>query len=196
METLLGQLNAVPGVVGSLLCGQDGRILAQAFPPAFDLATLGAAAQAAAESVTGLASATGPVRMLDVRCGSARIVARPIAGASLLFLCAPGMNLQPLVISTSVAAPRLEKLLSGRAGAAAGSAGNAASPRTGGALVAAVRRIDAVIARRKLDAFKVRGAIAMKAGFGLGFIDAETPDDPEKLAALEAAARAVLGDSF
>jgi predicted regulator of Ras-like GTPase activity (Roadblock/LC7/MglB family) len=190
VETLLGQLNAVPGVVGSLLYGGDGQLLAQAFPPAFDAASLSGAAQAAAEGLAGLAPATGEGRMLDLRCANARIVARPIAGANLLFLCAPGTNLQPLAISTSVVAPRLEKLVAARA--AAGSTPAATRPHC--RLFATVQRIEAIIAKKRLDAFKVRGAIAMKAGFGLGFIDAETPDDPEKLANLRAAASAVLGE--
>lgn len=33
MKTVLAQLNTVPGVVGSLLCGADGALLAEAFPP-------------------------------------------------------------------------------------------------------------------------------------------------------------------
>ena len=190
METVLGQLNSVPGVIGSLVCGSEGQVLAQAFPATFDAATLAEAARALAESAAGLATVTGDVRMLDLRCASARIVARPIAGASLLFLCAPGMNLQPLAISASVVAPKLEKLVSARA-APGGAAGPSAAG--GGALWALVQRIDAVIERKRLDAFKVRGAIALKAGFGLGFIDAETPDDPDKLSKLRAAAAAVLG---
>ncbi len=192
METVLGQLNSVPGVIGSLVCGPEGQVMARAFPPTFDPATLADAARALSESAAGLATVTGDVSMLDLRCATARIVARPVAGASLLFLCTPGMNLQPLAISTAVVASKLEKLVSARAASAGGGAG---SPRAaeGGALWALVQRIDALIERRRLDAFKVRGAIAMRAGFGLGFIDAETPDDPEKISKLQAAAAAVLG---
>ena len=50
------------------------------------------------------------------------------------------------------------------------------------------------IARRRLDRFKVRGEIAISAGFGLAFIDSETPDDPVKLAKLKVAATAILGE--
>jgi predicted regulator of Ras-like GTPase activity (Roadblock/LC7/MglB family) len=194
VEILLGQLNAVPGVVGTFVYSADGELLAQAFPPAFEATSLRAAAQAAAEGAAGLAPATGEVRMLDLRCANTRIVARPIAGASLLFVCAPAMNLQPLAISTLVVAPRIEKLLSARSGAAEEVPRDGALAKTGGALFATVQRINAVIERKRLDAFKVRGAIAMKAGFGLGFIDEETPDDPEKLATLKSAASELLGE--
>jgi len=57
-----------------------------------------------------------------------------------------------------------------------------------------VQRIEAVIARKKLDPFRTRGAISMAAGFGLRAIDEESPDDPEMLKKLEAAALAVLGE--
>ncbi len=58
----------------------------------------------------------------------------------------------------------------------------------------AVQRIDSAIERRKLDRFKSRGEIAIRAGFG--FIDADTPDDPVMLSKLKAAASAVLGESI
>ncbi len=192
MQTLLGQLNSVPGVVGSLVCATDGAILAQAFPAAVDAASVAEAARALSETAAGLATATGEVRILDLRCANGRIVARPVAGASLLFLCSPGMNLQPLAISASVVAPKLEKLVSAHA-AAPGGAAAPAPPAAGGQLWALVQQIEALIRRKRLDPFKIRGAIAMKAGFGLGFIDAETPDDPDKLSRLRAAASEVLG---
>jgi predicted regulator of Ras-like GTPase activity (Roadblock/LC7/MglB family) len=197
MQTLLTHLNAVPGVVGSLVCGSDGQLLAHAFPPVFDEALLADVAKTVAESAAGLATLTGPVKMLDLRHSKARIVVRPAAGATLLFLCNPAMNVQPLEISVSVAVPKLEKLVARRsAGAAAPdapAAARAAPPP--GKLFALVQRIEAAIGRKKLDPFATRGEIAMKAGFGLGFIDADTPDDAEKLSKLRSAASAVLGEA-
>jgi predicted regulator of Ras-like GTPase activity (Roadblock/LC7/MglB family) len=195
MQTLLNHLNAVPGVIGTLVCGSDGQLIANAFPPIFEEALLADVAKTVAESTVGLATITGAVRMLDLRHANARIVARPVAGATMLFLCSPSMSLQPLEISASVAAPKLEQLVAARS--APGSAPSAAPARAaeGGNLHALVQRINAVIERRKLDPFDTRGAIALQAGFGLGFIDAETPDDPEKLSRLRTAASAVLGES-
>jgi predicted regulator of Ras-like GTPase activity (Roadblock/LC7/MglB family) len=193
MQALLNHLNAVPGVIGTLVCGPDGQLIADAFPPIFEEALLADVAKTVAESTVGLATITGPVRLLDLRHANARIVARPVAGATLLFLCSPSMSLQPLEISASVAAPKLEKLVAAGSTAAPGAA--PARAATGGSLHALVQRIDAVIERRKLDPFDTRGAIALQAGFGLGFIDAETPDDAEKLSRLRAAASAVLGES-
>lgn len=196
MQTVLSQLNSVPGVVGTLLCGADGQLVAKAFPPVFDDALLGEVAKTVAESTAGLATITGSVRMLDLRHANARIVARPLAGGTLLFLCTPSMNLQPLDISISVATPKLEKLVAERAAGGATGGTPAADAGPAGQLFALVQRINGVIERRKLDPAATRGQIAIQAGFGLGFIDEETPDDPQKQAKLKAAAKAVLGESI
>jgi hypothetical protein len=58
------------------------------------------------------------------------------------------------------------------------------------------KRIDQAIAVHKLDATKTRGMIGMKAGFLIGMIDDNTPDDPVKLQKLRAAAQEVIQISF
>jgi hypothetical protein len=57
-----------------------------------------------------------------------------------------------------------------------------------------VQRIDALIALRGLDRFKVRGEIAIRAGFALDFVDPDTLDEPETVSRLARAASAVLGE--
>lgn len=54
------------------------------------------------------------------------------------------------------------------------------------------QRIDQAIVVHKLDATKTRGMIGMKAGFLIGMIDANTPDDPAKLQKLRTAAQEVM----
>ena len=63
-----------------------------------------------------------------------------------------------------------------------------------GALYETVRRIEAVIERRRLPLYKTRGLVGLKAGFLLGMVTPDTPDDPLKIAALKVAARDVLGE--
>ncbi len=202
MQTLLGQLNAVPGVVGSLVCDREGQLLAHAFPPLFEPSILGSAAAALADCRAGLESVTGEIGLIDLRYAHARVVVRPLTRAHLLFLGASSLNLHLLSISTSVAVPRLEKIIAGRAGLVGPAAAlenvpaAAVGTAAAGRLWHAVQRIDAAIERKRLDRFRVRGEIALRAGFGLGCIDAETPDDPEMLSRLEAAARAVLGEAL
>ncbi len=193
MQSLLSQLNAAPGVVGSMVCDTEGRLLAQAFPQHFEPALLKNAAAALASGTTGLETVTGPVGLLDLRYGEARVVIKPVTGGRLLFLCATSMNLQALVISASVAAPKLEKLIAGRQAAGEPSPGARAR---GGTLHEAVQRIERAIARKNLPGFKTKGEISLKAGFALALIDAGTPDDPEKLARLRAAAQEVLHEAI
>lgn len=110
MQTVLKQLNEVPGVVGSLLCDQDGRVLAQEFPALFDATLLEEAAVALADSAVGLETMTGPLGLLDFRYADARLVVKPIEGFRLLMLCAKNINLQLLLISASVASSKVARM--------------------------------------------------------------------------------------
>jgi hypothetical protein len=63
-----------------------------------------------------------------------------------------------------------------------------------GALYETVRRIEGVIEKKGLPLYKTRGLIGLRAGFLLGMVTPDTPDDPLRIAALRAAARDVLGE--
>ena len=62
-----------------------------------------------------------------------------------------------------------------------------------GRLYDAVGVIDRVIGDRGLDPVQTKGLLSMKAGFFLAIVFENTPDDPDKLAKLQAAAKEVLG---
>jgi hypothetical protein len=49
------------------------------------------------------------------------------------------------------------------------------------------------IERQGMDPFRTRGAIAIKTGFLITLVGPDDFDDPEKIAALKAAAQDVLG---
>jgi hypothetical protein len=65
-----------------------------------------------------------------------------------------------------------------------------------GLLYETVKRVEAAIERKGLPLYKTRGLIALKAGFLLGMVVADTPDDADKIEHLKAAAREVLGEHF
>lgn len=111
MHTVLSSLVTVPGVVGGMVCDTEGALLSKTFPPLFDEAILESAARVLVDGAAGLETVTGKVGMVDLRYGDARILVRPMAGAHLVLLCAAQTNLQLLNISTSVAIPKLEKLV-------------------------------------------------------------------------------------
>jgi predicted regulator of Ras-like GTPase activity (Roadblock/LC7/MglB family) len=205
VQALLSQFNSVPGVVGSMLCDKEGHVLADLFPPRIDRSAPARAAQLLADKASGLETIGGPVGLLTLRFAEARLVVKPLAGGNLLVVCAPSANPQPLAILAATIAPKLEKLVAARAQTRAAPAVDlgeqlfpaepAAQARPApGRLFQTVQRIDLAIARRKLDPFRTRGAIVLKAGFGLGCIDQDTPDDATMLSKLEAAAFAVLGE--
>ncbi|HSB20119.1 MAG TPA: hypothetical protein VLD85_08940 [Anaeromyxobacteraceae bacterium] len=193
MESLLSQLSAVPGVVGTMLCDAEGGLVAHAFPPLFDASLLRQAARILGDGAAGLETVCGRVGAVDLRYGEARIVVRPIAGGRLLFLCGAAMNLQPLAISAAVAVPRIERLLAARSAPAPEEAPPVVAAEVG-RLHQMVQRIDALIALRGLDRFKVRGEIAIRAGFALDFVDPDTLDEAESVSRLARAASAVLGE--
>jgi predicted regulator of Ras-like GTPase activity (Roadblock/LC7/MglB family) len=203
LGALLGQLNAVPGVIGSMISGERGQVLAQAFPPQVDAGAPARAAQVLADHAAGLPAIGGPVAMFSMRFGNGRLMVRPVGAGHLLVLCAPTVNPQPLALVAAATAPKLEQLLrpavppplpAPAATPAPVRIARVAPPPQPGRLFQLVQRIEAVIARKKLDPFRTRGAISMAAGVGLRAIDEATPDDPDMQAKLEAAALAVLGE--
>ncbi|HEX7488926.1 MAG TPA: roadblock/LC7 domain-containing protein [Anaeromyxobacteraceae bacterium] len=190
MQDVLAQLNTVPGVLGSLVSDREGQLLAHAFPPTFDASQLQRAAAVLAERGPALDSALGQVGLSDFRYAGARVVVKGLGGGRLVFLCAPAVSLPFLGMSAAAVVPKLERLVRERP-AAAGVTG--ATGATGGALLELVQRVDARLAQSGADRFKLRGQIAMKAGFALDLVDAGMPDEPERLAKLRAAVIAVLG---
>lgn len=195
MSIVLKQLNAVPGVVGSLVCDAKGILVAHDFPAQFDVARLRAAAQAVGDRSSGLEAAVGIVGTIDLRFATARVVIRPIADGKLMFLCTPQANLQALLLSTAGALRRLEELL-GAGEPAPPQALASAPPLPSGVLHRLVVDIDAALARTGAERFKLRGRIALMAGFALDLVEPDSPDDPAAIQKLRNAASVVLGRPF
>jgi predicted regulator of Ras-like GTPase activity (Roadblock/LC7/MglB family) len=173
---MLRQLNSVPGVVGSMVCSPEGRLLAHAFPASVDPAAL--------------ETALGPISTLDLRYTTSRIVVKIVGNARVLFLCAPTINLQLLAMSAAGALRQLDRLET----PPAAEPPRAAAPPS--ALYQAVQVVEGLIQQSGGDRIRLRGQIALKAGFTLDLVDADTPDDPVRLRNLKAAARAVLGQDI
>ena len=119
MQTVLDQMNTLPGIVGSMVYNAEGQVLAKAFPALFDGDALASAAGVLLYGLPGLEVAAGAVSLLDLRYGESRIVVRPIKGANLLLFCTRQANLQFLNISVGMAIPKIEKLVTSQATAPA-----------------------------------------------------------------------------
>ncbi|HET9595321.1 MAG TPA: roadblock/LC7 domain-containing protein [Anaeromyxobacteraceae bacterium] len=187
--------SSVPGVLGSMAVDAHGRILASAFPSSFEPARLQAAATLVADRTAALDGALGAVGTVDLRFASSRLVVRAAGAARLVVLCAPTVSLPLLSMALGGVVRRLGHepgRASGAAAADAPVAGAAPSPGSG-ELWRTVQRIDELLAGHGGNRFKLRGLIAMKAGFALDLVEPDSPDDPERLQRLRAAAAAVLG---
>jgi predicted regulator of Ras-like GTPase activity (Roadblock/LC7/MglB family) len=110
MQAVLTQINSVPGIVGSMLCDEDGQLAAQVFPPLFDSSLMSEAATVLADSALGLHNATGAVELIDLRYNDARIVVKTMQQSYLILLCTKAVNMQLLTISLNVAIKKLERL--------------------------------------------------------------------------------------
>jgi predicted regulator of Ras-like GTPase activity (Roadblock/LC7/MglB family) len=200
MQTELASLQStVPGVLGSMAVDADGRILASAFPSSFEPARLQAAATLVADRTVALDGALGAVGTVDLRFAGSRLVVRAAGPARLVVLCAPSVSLPLLSMALGGVVRRLAQD-GGRAGAPPSGAaaapvapGAAASAAGAGELWRTVQRVEELLAGHGANRFKLRGLIAMKAGFALDLVEPDSPDDPERLQRLRAAAAAVLG---
>jgi predicted regulator of Ras-like GTPase activity (Roadblock/LC7/MglB family) len=110
MQTVLAQLNTIPGVVGSMLCDPKGRMLSTVFPSTYDEGLLADLANAVADGVIGLDLTQEAVGMMDLRFGQARVLLKPIPSGLLLVVCTKGTNLHFLAPSLAVAATKLNRL--------------------------------------------------------------------------------------
>ena len=110
MQTVLSQLNSVPGVVGSLVCNLDGALVAQVFPPVFDSAALQEMSRTLADGATGLDLSSETTELLDFRYKDGRLLAKPFPGSMLVVVCTKATNVQFLMLSVTAAVAKLEKL--------------------------------------------------------------------------------------
>ena len=110
MQTVLSQLNSLPGVVGSLVCGLDGQLVARVFPPVYDATALEDAARTLTDGLRGLDISSETAELLDFRFKEGRLLAKPLASSMLVVLCTKATNVQFLILSLAAAAAKLDRL--------------------------------------------------------------------------------------
>jgi len=111
MQTVLSQLNSLPGVVGSMVCTSEGKVLAQAFPAIFEPAAVQDAARVLVDGAQALGLDGQPDDLLDLRFRDVRLLARPFSGSMLAVLCSRATNVQLLALSLTAAVGRLSRAL-------------------------------------------------------------------------------------
>jgi predicted regulator of Ras-like GTPase activity (Roadblock/LC7/MglB family) len=111
MDKVLQQINLVHGVIGCLVCNNEGEVLANAFPPIFDTHVLQNAASLSIDSVAGVSEFSGGVDLIDLHCSDGRILIKNMPKGCLLLLCVGTLNMQMLNISLNVAVNKLNASL-------------------------------------------------------------------------------------
>jgi predicted regulator of Ras-like GTPase activity (Roadblock/LC7/MglB family) len=110
MQAVLTQLNSLPGVVGSLVCTREGRVLAQVFPAVFDPGAIDEAARTLVDGATALSLGSEKDDQLDLRFRDVRLLAKPFAAQWLAVLSGRTTNLQMLILAMKAAIARIDKL--------------------------------------------------------------------------------------
>lgn len=148
MQNLLNEINRIPGISGSMICDPDGRVLAEAAPADIGGSVLLETAKALAHGTSELEVVAGNVSLIELHHGKKRIVARQIAGGTLLTVCEKDANPRQLLSavaevidrhgqkSTGPSVTQQVQAASGMA-AARTSSGVAKATRTSGSLPAA-----------------------------------------------------------
>lgn len=115
MESILEELNQIPGVLGSLIVGTDGLVIVHAWDQEVDMDMLGADSADvfnAANSLMNEKLENGEVSLLSIETDQAKFFVRGIDESTLLAVIAsPDLNLGLLRIEISAAAEKLKEVL-------------------------------------------------------------------------------------
>ncbi len=106
-DASLQQLSGIPGVVGSLLFGAGGDIVASQFPPVFDPGGLDRLAKQLAADSYFQEWVAGEGGTLDLRYGDGTVMVRSVEDTWLLVLCTTQANPQLLSMSLTQVVRRL-----------------------------------------------------------------------------------------
>ena len=113
MKTILEDINAMTGVLGSFVCDEEGRTLAQALPEIYDDEMLAQAGRTAAQTSAGLWMVKQrAVGELDLLFSGGRLIIKGLDSACLCILCTPRLNLPLLNLTANVAIKKLQREIS------------------------------------------------------------------------------------
>lgn len=123
MRAILEDLKTVPGVNGSFVCNDDGKVVERDLPGLFDDDLLDRVGGITTRVLTGLETA-GEVGDLDFTFEDGRLIVKSFATGSLCILCEPSISASFLTLSAGVAVKKLSKELAGGGETARPSAGD------------------------------------------------------------------------
>lgn len=158
MQDMLNDLNRVPGVAGSMVCDAAGKVLGEASPPDLGGKALLDTAVALAKGVGELEAVAGTVSLVELHHARKRIVARRIAGGTLLLVCEKDANPRQLLAAVAEVIERY--------GQAPAAAAPPPAPSAGGATARATRTSGSIPAAGGADAAGIPRKTLLIAGAG------------------------------
>lgn len=110
MQTILQQITAIDGVIGSSLYNDQGKILAAACPLILDEKQLGTAAGTILDCLHAL-QISQTMSGMELRFSEGRLIVRPLGGAYISVLCSKNVNTSMVNITLNLALRKLEQML-------------------------------------------------------------------------------------
>lgn len=110
MQTILQQITAIDGVIGSSLYNDQGKILAAACPLILDEKQLETAAGTILDCLHAL-QISQTLSGMELRFSEGRLIVRPLGGAFISVLCSKNVNTSMVNITLNLALRKLEQLL-------------------------------------------------------------------------------------
>ncbi len=111
MNKVLNKLNSVPGVVGSMICNDQGHVMAHLFPQGIDTEMLKSVASLLTDNIPVFQECTGGSRTFNFKYEKGRIVVRHDHDRYYVLLCSNtvAVNIQILDMIIDVASKQLDK---------------------------------------------------------------------------------------
>ena len=107
MESVLQEVNAVLGVIGSFVCLPDGKIAAQVVPEKYAVENLNLAARVTSQTFQALDLSGQRVAEAVLLFSEGRLVLKNFRGGTLVILCTRSINIPLLNLTANVAVKKL-----------------------------------------------------------------------------------------
>jgi predicted regulator of Ras-like GTPase activity (Roadblock/LC7/MglB family) len=109
LAELLQDINAVVGVLGSLVCDLEGQVVASTMPSVYGELMLSLVARTAAQTVAGLKTASRKTPGdLDLMYTDGRFIVKNLRAGCMGILCVPEISVPLLNLTANVAARKLQ----------------------------------------------------------------------------------------
>lgn len=111
METILKEVNAVVGVIGSFVCQSDNGVIAKAVPANIDAAQLDLAARVTVQTFDALEASGQKIHDVDLSFENGRLFLKNLDNGILAIFCQRNINIPLLNLAANAAVKKLSAQL-------------------------------------------------------------------------------------